>query len=112
MAQTPEIIWAAAFSVGSWLIYAITSNNYSGACCSIRWFVPLLAPAYYVLATLLRYEPRYRKELLLLTIFGVVIGGLMWWKGPWMQHKVPGFWFIQAGTLVTWLAYRYSARKA
>jgi len=33
--------------LGVWLLYAALSNNYGGLCCSIRWFVPLLAPAVY-----------------------------------------------------------------
>ncbi len=108
--ETPEILWAVSFFVGGWLIYAITSNNYSGQCCSIRWFVPLLAPAYYLLIVLLRHAPRYRFELIILTLFGIVEGLLMWREGPWMPHMVPGFWFIQGGALLVWLLYRFSPR--
>ncbi|MEP6823001.1 MAG: hypothetical protein ABI946_11700 [Chthoniobacterales bacterium] len=110
--ETPEIIWAVSFFVGGWLVYAITSNNYSGLSCSIRWFVPLLAPGYYLLVVLLRYVSRYRAELVILTLFGLVEGALMWWKGPWMPHMVPGFWFIQGGALLAWLLYRFSPRKS
>lgn len=112
VAKTPEIIWAVAFCVGGWLVYAATSNNYSGVCASVRWYVPLLAPAYYILVLLLRHGPRYRGGLFILTGFGFTIGLLMWWKGPWMTHMVPGFWFIQAGALLTWLGFQFSWRKS
>ncbi|MEO5720375.1 MAG: hypothetical protein ABIR71_02765 [Chthoniobacterales bacterium] len=109
--ETPEIVWAVVFFIGSWLVYAFTSTNYSGVCASIRWFVPLLAPAYYLLIVLLREVPRHRAELFILTFFGAIIGLLMWWKGPWMTRMVPGFWFIQGATLMTWLWYRFAARN-
>ena len=112
IAETPEIIWASCLFVGGWLVYAFTSTNYSGLCASIRWYVPLLAPAYYVLVLLLRHAPRYRGDLLVLTIFGFTIGFLMWWKGPWMTHMLPGFWFLQAGALLTWLGFQFSPRKS
>ena len=112
IAETPEIIWASCLFVGGWLVYAFTSTNYSGLCASIRWYVPLLAPAYYVLVLLLRHAPRYRGDLLVLTIFGFPIGFLMWWKGPWMTHMLPGFWFLQAGALLTWLGFQFSPRKS
>lgn len=112
IAETAEIIWASAFFIGGWLVYSATSTNYSGVCASIRWFVPLLAPAYYVLIQLLRHAPRYRSELALLTFFGFITGLLMWWEGPWMPRMVPGFWFIQGATLFAWLSYRFSQRKS
>ena len=112
VAETPEIIWAGCLFAGGWLVYALTSTNYSGVCCSIRWFVPLLAPAYYVLVLLLREESRYRTDLLILTLFGFLLGILMWWKGPWMERMVPGFWFIQAAALLGWLFYRFFVRKS
>ena len=66
----PEVLWAVGCCGGTWLLYAATSNNSSGQCCSIRWFVPLLAPAYFVLALFLRRYPRYRFVFLLLTGWG------------------------------------------
>jgi hypothetical protein len=104
-AELPEILFAACWCGGTWLAYALTSDNYSGACCSIRWFVPLLAPAYYVLAMFLREQPRYHGGLLLLSVWGALLAGLMWWYGPWIRHMVPLFWPIQAAGLVGWLLY-------
>ena len=43
-AEWPELAFAAGWSAGTWLLYAATSTNHSGLCCSARWFVPLLAP--------------------------------------------------------------------
>ena len=95
------------------MVYALTSTNYSGVCASIRWYVPLLAPeATTFLVLLLRYLPRHRTDLFILTSFGFIIGLLMWWKGPWMTRMVPGFWFIQAGAFLTWLGWAWSVRKS
>jgi len=96
---------------GTWLIYAATSNNYSGLCCSIRWFVPLLAPFYYLLAVFLKQRPDYTFDLLILTAWGILLGVLMWMKGPWIQHMVPGYWFIEAAALLSWLAYRLRSKN-
>ncbi|HTU92642.1 MAG TPA: hypothetical protein VMF69_21350 [Gemmataceae bacterium] len=96
-----EVLWAAGCCAGVWLLYAATSNNSSGQCCTIRWFVPLLAPAYFVLALLLRHYPRYRLDLLLLSGWGTLLVMLMR-EGPWMGGMVPFFWPIQAATLGSW----------
>ena len=63
-----------AWCGGTWLLYAALSNNYSGPCCSIRWFVPFLAPAYYVLALLLKRFPEYRWDFYVLSGWGAVLG--------------------------------------
>jgi hypothetical protein len=103
--DTPEVVFALCWCGGTWLAYALTSTNSSGVCCSVRWFVPLLAPAYYLLAVLLRHAPAYCQDLAILSAWGAILGGLMWWKGPWMQHMVPYFWQIQAAALLTWLTW-------
>jgi hypothetical protein len=98
-------VWfALAFMAGSWLVYAAGSNNYSGQCASIRWFVPLLAPGYYLLVLLLRADARYARDLAVLAVGGIVMGALMFWKGPWMPHMVPGYWFILVPALIAWAA--------
>jgi hypothetical protein len=104
--ELPEALFAAACCGGTWLAYGLTSNNYSGLCCSIRWFVPLLAPAFYVLAVFLRETPQYVADFAILSGWGVVLAAIMWWHGPWIQHMVPLFWPIQAAALTSWLAYR------
>jgi hypothetical protein len=106
----PTLLFAAAWCVTTWLLYAATSRNYSGACCSIRWFVPLLAPGYYALAVVLARWPRYRVDFLLLSGWGVILMAVALRAGPWTAHMVPAFWPIHAAALVTWgwLAWRRS----
>jgi hypothetical protein len=98
----PEALFAACWCAGTWLLYALASTNASGACCSIRWFVPLLAPGYWVLAILLRQAPEFQRVFLVLSGWGALLGGIMWWFGPWMRHLVPFFWHIQAAALLCW----------
>jgi hypothetical protein len=99
----PEIVFGAAWCGGTWLIYAALSNNYSGGCCSIRWFVPLLAPAYFVLAVFLHYYPRYGWDLLILSVWGAIAAGLMWEEGPWaMVVSLSSVPFLQSGIELMW----------
>lgn len=83
LAEFPEIVFAATFSGAAWLLYAALSNNYSGPCCSIRWFVPLLAPAYYLLVIILRERPALVRQLAILSACGLVLNISLWWRGPW-----------------------------
>ncbi len=101
-----ELTWAAACWCGTWLIYAAMSNNSSGRCCSIRWFVPLLAPGYFVLALLLRYDSWRRMDLTMLSAWGGLLA-IMMRDGPWMGGMVPLFWPIQASALLSWGAFHY-----
>jgi hypothetical protein len=108
--ELPEILCALAWSVGTWLVYAVGSTNSSGLAVSIRWFVPLLAPAYYLAALFLRERPGYRADFIILSAWGLVMAALMWWKGPWMPRMVPLFWPLQAAALMSWLIYRLRQR--
>jgi hypothetical protein len=101
-AEAAELVFAGCWAGGTWLLYGALSNNYSGLCCTIRWFVPLLAPAYFALALCLRDHPEWRRDFYVLSSWGAVLGALMWWQGPWMPHMVPWFWPIQAAALLTW----------
>ncbi len=101
--RRPEVLWALACCAGTWLLYAATSNNSSGMCLSIRWFVPLLAPAYFLLALRLRQSPPSRPAFLLLSAWGGLLVVLMR-EGTWAEHMVPGFWFIQGAALLSCLA--------
>jgi hypothetical protein len=109
--QWPQLAFAAAWAGGTWLLYAATSHNYSGANCSIRWFVPLLAPAYYALAVVLQRYPQYRVDFLILSGGGFLLMALAWWQGPWTITMILGFWPIQAATLTGWGLYRWSQGK-
>lgn len=104
----PEIILAGCYAGGTWLAYALLSDNYSGVCLSIRWFVPLLAPGYFVLALFLQRRPDVWLDLLILSGWGAVLGGLMWLQGPWPPTPVPFFWPLQAAAIATWMTYRIS----
>src|SRR5262249_27979694 len=79
--EFPELVYAYCCCLGVWLIYAMTSNNYSGGCFSIRWFVPLLAFGYYVLSVLLREYPEYQLDFLVLSGGGLVQAVIMWIEG-------------------------------
>ena len=110
--ESREILFAIGFSLGSWLLYSATSTNHAGVCCSVRWFVPLLAPGFYILALMLHHDLRCETDLAILSTGGVVMGALVWWHGPWMAHMVPGFWVILAATLLTWLAFHLRRSRA
>ena len=101
--EWPELLLAWGYCGATWLVYAALSNNYAGGCCSVRWFVPLLAPAYYVLAVLLKFAPRFRIDLLLLTVWGIFLVSLAWYDGPWYD-RLPGYWYIQGAALASWAA--------
>src|SRR5262249_13832376 len=94
--------------------YAINSTNSSGQCCSIRWFLPLLAPGYFVLALILRERVSWRPAFYILSGWGAVLTTQMLGPGPWMQHMVPNFWQIQAaaaGTLLILMAMHRLSRR-
>jgi hypothetical protein len=109
--ELPEVLFTGFWCGGTWLAYALTSTNYSGQCCSIRWFVPLLAPAYLVLGVFLRQFPRYRGDFLVLSAWGAVIAALAWSRGPWMQHLLPGYWLVEGAALLSWASYRVWKRR-
>ncbi|MCI0464487.1 MAG: hypothetical protein L0Z62_46745 [Gemmataceae bacterium] len=108
----PVLILGLGWCVATWLMYAVLSNNYGGACCSVRWFVPFLAPGYYLLAVVLQRCPQYRVDFLVLSAWGVVLGALMWWQGPWTPRVTPLLWPVVGAALLSWLAvwYRRQAR--
>jgi hypothetical protein len=110
-AHRPELVCILGWCAATWLLYAALSNNYGGACCSVRWFVPFLAPAYYLLALYLREHPARRLEFAALSLWGGVLAGLMWRQGPWAEHMVPGLWPLVGAGLASWLACWYRGRR-
>jgi hypothetical protein len=104
--EWPEVAWAGLCWGGAWLLYAATSNNSSGQCCSIRWFLPLLAPSYYLLALVVRDFPDRRRDFLLLSFWGAVLVIVGMREGPWMKHMATFFWQIQALALFSWVLSR------
>jgi hypothetical protein len=109
--RSPLLLFTWLWCGGTWLLYAVSSNNWSGVCCSIRWFVPFLAPAYGLLALALAAWPARLGDLVVLSAWGVIQAVLMWHEGPWMTHMVPGFWLIQGAAILSWVAYRYHRRR-
>src|SRR5262249_7202857 len=107
LAETPEIVCGVVWSLGTWLLYAASSTNGSGLCCSVRWFLPLLVPGYLVLVLALREWPALRIDLLVLSGFGALLTAYLWYLGPWAQPWLAVYWPFQACALLTWLAYRW-----
>jgi hypothetical protein len=108
----PEALLCAAWAAGVWLLYAAASTNASGVCCSVRWFVPLLAPGWYLLAAFLRDHPTYRGDFLVICLWGGVMGALTAWGGAWMPHMVPGYWFLIAAAWLHWCWHAAHRRAA
>jgi hypothetical protein len=100
--EAPELLAALAACAGMWLVYAVGSRNYSGGCCSIRWFVPMLGPAFLGLAVVLRELPMARSDLVLLSIGGSLVMFSAWAQTLWPGKYVPGFWYFLAATLIAW----------
>jgi hypothetical protein len=104
--ELPEVLFAVCLCGGVWLMYAANSSNSSGRCLTVRWFVPLLAPAYYLLALLLKRRPDLLRDLLFLTVGGMALTAAGWWYGPWIRHMIPGFWQVQVAALLGLVEYR------
>ncbi len=101
------IYFSIGLIAGIWLLYAATTRNYSGECCSIRWFVPLLIPFYYVLILALKRFPAAQVTLLILAGWSMVLGILLWIRTPWTTPMVPNLWYVNAAALLSWLVYRW-----
>jgi hypothetical protein len=106
-----ETVCFGLWCLGVWLLYAALSNNYGGVCCSIRWFVPLLAPAVYWLALMLRDLPQFRMDFIVFSGWGAVLAGYFWYYGPFgvfdFQAIFPYFfWSVQAAGCFIWLVCR------
>jgi hypothetical protein len=107
----PEAAFGLVWCAGAWLVYSAFSTNWSGACCSIRWFVPFLGPLYFVLARGLAVLPGLRRDFLVLAGWGVVLGGIMWLQGPWTFRLPYFFWPLVALALLNWLVVRWWQRR-
>ena len=108
--ERPVVLFSAALSVGGWLIYALTSTNYSGLALSIRWYVPLLAPAFYLLIVDLRETEAARLWFAMLSVAGAPIALAAWTSGPW-DPRVPLFWWWLSAAVAASLsgaAWRWS----
>jgi hypothetical protein len=98
----PELAFGLGWTVAVWLQYSVFSNNYGGGGVSVRWFVPFLAPYYFLLAVYLRDCPRQRPIFWALSGWGVVLSALLWWDGPWSMSLPLLLWPLVAKGLATW----------
>src|SRR5262249_2014501 len=103
--QKPELFWFLIWSSSTFIVYAANSNNYSGFCVSVRWFVPLLAPGFLVLGLFWREFPQARTGMAILGGWGMLWGILCWWWGPWLSPPLKLFWCILALGSCHWWAY-------
>jgi hypothetical protein len=104
-----ELLALGAWCVVGWLLYGVLSKNHGGACVSIRWFVPFLAPGFWLLAKVLHERREFRRDFLALSAWGLVLGASAWLVGPWRMRNVPLYWWVFGGSLLTWAIVRYLA---
>jgi hypothetical protein len=97
------LVWSA----GTWLLYAATSTNLSGGCCSVRWLLPLLVPAFVGAAIVLRERPAMKTDACILGAGDVLLGLCQARVGPWYMGVIPGFWPLYGTTIFAWGLYRY-----
>ena len=107
----PALAFGLMFCGGGWLLYAAMSTNMSGMCCSVRWFVPFIAPGLWVVGLVLRDLPRYRPDFIWLTAWGTAMTTVMMWAGPWTMRMVPGYWGWVAIGGIGWGVVRYRQSK-
>lgn len=107
-----ELLALGAWCVAGWLMYGVLSKNHGGACVSIRWFVPFLAPGFWLLAKLLAERPELRRDFAALGAWGVPLAASSYLVGPWWIAVVPGYWWVFGGSLLTWGLVRYFAPRA
>jgi hypothetical protein len=77
-----ELLFAALICVGTWTLYSIAAKT-TGLSASIRWFVPLLAPAFFGLTVILQARPSLFDQFKVLTQFGALLTAVVFWAGPW-----------------------------
>jgi hypothetical protein len=105
-------LFLLGWCLAAWAVYAVLSNNMGGGCCSVRWFVPFLAPGFWVLAVLLRDRPGCRPGFVALAAWGGVLAAVMWWNGPWHPRMVPFLWPVVGAALTTWAGVAWGRRRA
>jgi hypothetical protein len=102
----PELAAMILWSVAVVVVYAVLSDNLGGYCLSIRWFVPLLVPGFWVLARLLVECPTLRLDFAVLSAWGLVVSWRSWPAGPWLVVDQPYVLGLARAALATWLVVR------
>jgi len=106
-----ELLALAGWCAVAWLMYGALSKNHGGACVSVRWFVPFLAPGFWLLAHVLVARPNLRREFAVLALCGVPLALSAWLVGPWWMKNVPGYWFAFGAALLGWAVARATAPR-
>ena len=106
-----ELIALSAWVVIGWLMYGVLSKNHSGGCVSVRWFVPFLAPGFWLLAKVLTERPEFRRDFVALAAWGLPLAVSAFAVGPWWGRNVPFYWWVFGGSLITWGIVRYTAPR-
>jgi hypothetical protein len=105
-----ELLALAAWAAAGWALYGVLSKNHGGGCVSVRWFLPFLAPGFWLLARVLVERPGCRPDFVILSAWGAVLAAAAWAVGPWTVRVVPGYWVVFAGSLVTWAVLKVVTR--
>lgn len=89
-----------AFFLLAFLVYALGSNNQSGLCRSVRWFLPLALPLWYF-ATLAINGCETRWAIYRgLVVLGVPVAVLAFLGGPWEGSVLAGYWVFAGFQIV------------
>ena len=106
-----ELLALGAWCVIGWLMYGVLSKNHGGAGVSIRWFLPFLAPGFWLLAKVLVERPEFRRDFVVLAVCGFVLSASAFFVGPWWPRVVPLYWWVFGGSLLTWGMVRWHALR-
>ncbi|WP_439627373.1 hypothetical protein [Gemmata sp.] len=101
-ADRRAVVFACGWVVVGAAPYVLCSNNHSGTCLSVRWFVPFLAPGFWLVALLLRRRPECAYDLAWLTLGGLVLGYHMFLGGPWRMDTVPYLNLVGVVAVLGW----------
>jgi hypothetical protein len=112
-ARPALVFLTLGWCAGVWLLYAASSRNMSGQCVSVRWLVPLLAPAYYWLIQAVKFRPEVSSDFVILSVAGLVINIFNWHRGPWSGQTVALLWMVVAiaGAAWGWMAWQRRRRR-
>jgi hypothetical protein len=88
--RRPELIFATLLCAGTWMLYSIAATD-TGLSASIRWFVPLLAPAFFALTIMLQARPGLLDNFKVLTLFGALLTAVLFWTGPFRNPDPVSF---------------------
>jgi hypothetical protein len=105
----PELVAMLAWCAAVVGLYTVLSDNWGGSCLSVRWFVPLLVPGFWLLARLLAEFPTYRVDFVVLAAWGLVASWLMWPCGPWLSAPVPEVEVVAWAAGAAWAVVRIRA---